>query len=195
MLIATLVKRQHNNFLTQEFGSYVSLGLTHNVNLLVDYDEAWPDLFLEEKSRVADALGELAKCIEHYGSTAIRGMRAKPIIDIIVGVSPLSNWQACRPLLEKIGYDFAEHAGVPNHFIFGRGQHSGERTHLLHVVEFGGYSWRMALALRAVFNNDADLRAQYLAVKEQAILSAPLGRDVYTDLKGPFLERIKATLR
>ena len=63
------------------------LGLMHNVNLLVDDDADWPLLYLDEQRRLAEALGDVAKGIEHYGSTAVPGMRAKPILDIMVGVT------------------------------------------------------------------------------------------------------------
>jgi GrpB-like predicted nucleotidyltransferase (UPF0157 family) len=55
------------------------LGLNQNVNLLADYDPEWPVEFSRESNRIANALGGLAKGIEHYGSTAVIGMRAKPI--------------------------------------------------------------------------------------------------------------------
>ena len=57
------------------------LGLKHNVNLLVDYDVSWPRMFLEERKRISEALGDVAKAIEHYGSTAVPAMRAKPILE------------------------------------------------------------------------------------------------------------------
>jgi GrpB-like predicted nucleotidyltransferase (UPF0157 family) len=80
----------------------------HNVNLLVDYDARWQLLLLDEQRRIAAALGDLAKGIEHYGSTAVAGMRAKPILDIMVGVDPLEDWEKCRLALETLGYDYAE---------------------------------------------------------------------------------------
>ena len=49
-------------------------------------------------------------------------MRAKPILDIMVGVDPLEDWVKCRLPLEQLGYDYAEKAGVPGHHIFGRGR-------------------------------------------------------------------------
>ena len=72
------------------------LGLKHNVNLLVDYDPDWPLAFLEEKKKISGVLGDTAKGIEHYGSTAVPGMRAKPILDILVGVSPIDDWKKCK---------------------------------------------------------------------------------------------------
>ena len=72
------------------------LGLNHNVNELVDYDVDWPAMFLDERNRISAALGHIAKAIEHYGSTAVPGMRAKPILDVLVGVTPLEDWKTCR---------------------------------------------------------------------------------------------------
>jgi GrpB-like predicted nucleotidyltransferase (UPF0157 family) len=49
----------------------------------VDYDPLWESAFIEERKRIAEALGNVAKGIEHYGSTAVPGMRAKPILEQI----------------------------------------------------------------------------------------------------------------
>lgn len=77
------------------------LGLKNGTNALVDYDPEWPAEFARERQRLAAALDGVALGIEHYGSTAVPGMRAKPILDILVGVSPLEGWQLCRdPLLQ-----------------------------------------------------------------------------------------------
>jgi len=170
------------------------LGLKKNLNLLVDYDPLWEVAFIEERERLASALGSIAKCIEHYGSTAIPGMRAKPILDILVGVSPFGDWAKCRSPLESLGYDYAANAGVPNHHIFGRGRDSAERTHLVHVVEFLGQQWCSNLALRDALRRDENLRAKYLEVKERAVMTSPEGRARYNELKAPFLTRIKAEL-
>jgi GrpB-like predicted nucleotidyltransferase (UPF0157 family) len=166
------------------------LGLQHGTNLLVDYDPQWPAAFDEERLRIHSALGNVAHGIEHYGSTAVAGLRAKPIIDILVGVTPLEDWLKCKAPLESLGYDYAESAGVPGHFIFGRGRDRSERTHLVHVVEFNGESWRSNLAFRDALRADEWLRSEYLRMKERAIALAPAGRSQYNDLKRSFFERL-----
>jgi GrpB-like predicted nucleotidyltransferase (UPF0157 family) len=170
------------------------LGLKKNLNLLVDYNPLWEAAFIEERERLDRGLGNIAKGIEHYGSTAVPGMRAKPILDILVGVTPLDDWAKCRAPLEALGYDYAAQAGVPGHHIFGRGRDFTERTHLVHVVEFLGEGWCSNLALRDALRRDASLRAKYLEVKERAIVASPESRARYTELKGPFLARIKEDL-
>lgn len=169
----------------------VNLGLKHGVNLLVGYDAAWEQEFRDEKLRIDRALPSgIAKDIQHYGSTAVPGLRAKPILDILVGVDPLSDWEACRGPLESIGYDYAEHAGVPGHYIFGRGRDTTERTHLVHIVHHQGTSWRYNLAFRDALRRDPALCAAYVRAKEVAAADAPTGRGQYNELKGLFIQRV-----
>jgi GrpB-like predicted nucleotidyltransferase (UPF0157 family) len=168
------------------------LGLKAHLNVLADYDPLWPVAFEEERVRLAQALGPVARGMEHYGSTAVPGLCAKPILDILVGVSPLSEWERCRAPLEALGYDYAEGAGVPGHYIFGRGRDRSERTHLVHVVEYEGESWRANLAFRDALRRDAGLRERYAREKARAVTEAPGNRAVYNEIKGPFIAEVMA---
>jgi GrpB-like predicted nucleotidyltransferase (UPF0157 family) len=169
-------------------------GLKHGINVLVDSDPDWAAAFEAESARILSVVGAVARGIEHYGSTAVEGLRAKPILDILLGVSPLQSWVQCRLPLEGLGYDYAENAGVPGHFIFGRGRDRSERTHLVHVVEFRGASWRANLAFRDALRADPALRAEYLRVKERAATLAPAGRAQYGELKQSFFEGVARRL-
>ena len=164
-----------------------NLGLKADLNLLVPYDPLWPAAFEDERARIVGALGPFVRGIEHYGSTAVPGLCAKPILDIMVGVLPLSEWARCRPALEALGYDYAEGAGVPGHYIFGRGRDRTERTHLVHVVEYEGESWRGSLAFRDALRRDGSLRDSYARKKERAAAAAPGDRAAYNLQKGPFI--------
>ena len=170
------------------------LGLAHNVNLLVPYDPEWPQLFEVERLRLVVALEGLFEGIEHYGSTAVPGLAAKPILDILVGVRPIARWRECHDPLLALGYDYAADAGVPDHYIFVRGRDRTERTHLLHVVDFAGPSWGPNLAFRDALRTDASLRATYLANKQRAVATAPGGRANYNSAKGAFIADVKARL-
>jgi len=164
-----------------------NLGLKANLNLLVAYDPLWPAAFEDEKSRLVKPLGSIAKGIEHYDSTAVQGLCAKPILDIMVGISPLSEWERCKPALETLGYDYAEGAGVPGHYIFGRGRDGTERTHLVYVVEYKGESWRGSLAFRDALRRDARLRESYEQEKERAAAAVHGNRAAYNVQKGSFV--------
>jgi GrpB-like predicted nucleotidyltransferase (UPF0157 family) len=147
--------------------------------------------FEGERTRIHTAVKDAAHAIEHYGSTAVPGMRAKPIIDILLGVRTLEDWIKCKTPLESLGYDYAENAGVPGHYIFGRGRDRSERTHLVHIVEFDGESWRSNLAFRDALRAGDSLRAEYLRIKEQAVALAPQGRAQYNELKRSFFAGLK----
>ena len=71
---------------------------------LADYDPAWPDLFTRESDRIRSTLGNVARALEHVGSTSVPGLAAKPIIDIVLVVSDSANEAAYVPALEAIGY-------------------------------------------------------------------------------------------
>lgn len=170
------------------------LGLKHNQNLLVAHDPRWAAEFEVERTRLVGALGTTARAIEHCGSTSVAGLPAKPILDILVGVSPLADWINCHDPLLALGYDYAEHAGVPGHHIFGRGRDRSERTHLVHVVELGGESWVSNLAFRDALRTDGQLRDRYLALKTEAVAAAPEGRVAYNAQKQVFIVAAKAGL-
>ncbi|WP_417309154.1 GrpB family protein [Devosia sp.] len=171
------------------------LGLAHNTNLLVPYDPQWAVDFETERLRLAAALyGTAAKEIAHYGSTSVPGMPAKPILDILIGVLPMARWRECLMPLLDLGYDHAADAGVAGHHIFGRGRNRSERTHLVHLVEYGGPSWGPNLAFRDALRVDATLRAAYLAEKQRAMTEAPNSRPAYNDIKGSFIAAEKAKL-
>ena len=158
--------------------------LRANLNLLVTYDPLWPAAFEDEKVRLEKALGPVVKGIEHYGSTAVPGLCAKPILDIMVGVSPLSEWETCKPGLEALGYAMPK-ARVFQGTTFLGG--TGRSTHLVHVVEFQGESWRENLAFRDALRRDASLRESYAEEKKRAAAAAPGNRAAYNLQKGPFI--------
>jgi GrpB-like predicted nucleotidyltransferase (UPF0157 family) len=71
---------------------------------LVEYDEAWPELFRREADRIRSALGGRALQIEHTGSTSVPGLAAKPIIDIVLVVADSADENSYVPALEATGY-------------------------------------------------------------------------------------------
>jgi GrpB-like predicted nucleotidyltransferase (UPF0157 family) len=72
--------------------------------VVVDYDPAWPARFIMERGRINRALDQLPHSVEHIGSTAVPGLAAKPIIDILLTVDDVQDEAAYRPALERAGY-------------------------------------------------------------------------------------------
>ncbi|MCA3755758.1 MAG: GrpB family protein [Phenylobacterium sp.] len=164
------------------------LGLEQGENRLVDYNSSWPLAFSEEAARIQSALGTRALAIEHYGSTSVPGLRAKPIIDIQIGVAHIRDGLSFLEPMAGLGYDYAGDQGIPEHHIFGRGV---ARTHLAHVVVFGGEQWRRSLRFRDRLRSEPDVRAAYEALKLE-LATTTVSRGAYTAGKAAFVERISA---
>jgi GrpB-like predicted nucleotidyltransferase (UPF0157 family) len=111
------------------------LGLAEGSVVLVEHDPSWAQAYDEEKQRIGHALAGLALDIQHYGSTAVPGIRAKPIIDVVVGIEQLAMGDRCIQPLRMIGYDYLGDELVPGGLFFARGL---PRTHHLNIVEWRG---------------------------------------------------------
>jgi GrpB-like predicted nucleotidyltransferase (UPF0157 family) len=72
--------------------------------VVVDYEPSWPQSFDRHKTRITAALGPTARRIEHIGSTAVPGLAAKPIVDILVALDNLEDEASYGPALERAGY-------------------------------------------------------------------------------------------
>jgi GrpB-like predicted nucleotidyltransferase (UPF0157 family) len=164
-------------------------GLAQGTVQLAEWTPRWPELFAAEAARLRVALGDLAIAIEHYGSTSVPGLLSKPLLDILVGGPTANDAALYTAALAPLAYDYAAHAGVPEHFVFGRGT---ARTHLVHVVRYGGAAWHRALAFRDALRADAGLRDTYAALKRQLAQDYGAERGHYTAAKGAFVEQVLA---
>ena len=110
---------------------------------VVAYDPRWPSLFALECLRVEAAVGSYAEAIEHVGSTAVPGLDAKPVIDLMVGVHDVQSAGSCIRPLEEIGYSYWAENPNPERMLFVRFADADRtsRNHNLHVVEAGGDLW------------------------------------------------------
>jgi GrpB-like predicted nucleotidyltransferase (UPF0157 family) len=162
-------------------------GLVHGTVQLAEWTPRWAELFAEEAARLRLALGDLAIAIEHYGSTSVPGLVAKPLLDILVGGPEPNDAEPYIAALAPLGYDYAAHAGVPEHLVFGRGR---ARTHLVHVVRYGGGAWHRALAFRDALRADAGLRDVYAALKRKLAQRHGVDRSRYTADKSAFVEHV-----
>jgi GrpB-like predicted nucleotidyltransferase (UPF0157 family) len=162
-------------------------GVTRGRVVLADYTPRWARLFEEEAERLRAALGPLARGIEHYGSTSVPGLVAKPILDVLVGADAPDDPALFVAALAPLGYEHASWAGVPGHHVFGRGE---RRTHLVHVVRYGGEEWRAALRFRDALRADPALAAEYARLKRGLAERFPDDRASYTEAKTGFVRRV-----
>jgi GrpB-like predicted nucleotidyltransferase (UPF0157 family) len=164
-------------------------GLAHGVVRLTSWTPLWQTLFEEEAVRLGRALGLLALGLEHYGSTSVPGLVAKPILDILVGAPAPLDPNPFVDALAPLGYEYAPEAGVPDHLVFGRGR---LRTHLVHVVEHRGPAWERALRFRDLLRADSALAMSYAELKTVLAQQHPTDRASYTAGKAAFIQRALA---
>lgn len=165
------------------------LGLEHGIVRLSDYTELWAELYREEEERISAAVGNLIVDLKHIGSTAIPGIKAKPVIDMMAGVARLEKALQCKAPLEALGYDFIAGADIPNDYVFGQGC---PRTHYLHVVEHGSAQWTDHLCFRDRLRNDPDLARAYERLKEELSRKFSDSRAKYHAAKSKFINEVIA---
>ncbi|HZR82919.1 MAG TPA: GrpB family protein [Candidatus Binatia bacterium] len=160
---------------------------------IVAYDPEWPNEFAAERARIADALGVIARRIDHHGSTSVPGLAAKPVIDIQVSVRSLKPLAAYGDRLARLGYVHVAHPDDDFCPFFHRPA-TWPHTHHVHVVALGGDEERRTLAFRDYLREHADVAAEYERLKrglasQHSVVSFDT-RQAYADAKTEFVTRI-----
>jgi len=158
----------------------MSVQPTQRPSVVVPYDPEWPARFEQERARLETALAPwLDGGIHHIGSTAVPGLAAKPIIDMLAGVRDLEEAVAAFPPLEALGYTYREHR--PEAYLLFQADRG------VHLTEPGSDLWRERLAFRDALRRDPALRAEYSAWKR-----AHGDGTGYSASKWPFVARVLA---
>jgi GrpB-like predicted nucleotidyltransferase (UPF0157 family) len=156
---------------------------------VVPYDPAWARRFEEERERLARALAPwIAGTIEHIGSTAVPGLPAKPVIDIMVGVGDLPSSLDARAALAPLGYVYFPYRADVMHWFCKPSP--ARRTHHLHLVPSETALWAERVAFRDYLRTSPAARAEYAALKASLAARHRFDREAYTEAKGPFIQRI-----
>ena len=154
-------------------------------------DPAWPAKFADERQRLLDALPGRFIVIEHFGSTSVPGLLAKPVIDMLAGLAAFDEAESLiRPLIE-LGYHYpaAFNATLPDRRWLMR-QRQGRRTHHLHLVSYGDTGWARELRFRDVLRSDPGIAAQYAQHKCELAAAHANDRERYTAAKGEFIKGV-----
>lgn len=154
---------------------------------VVPYDERWPIWFEEEKAGLKSVFAESAVEIEHFGSTAVPGMVAKPIVDILVGVRTLELDRATTNRLAELGYEGFGEAGVKGRLYFRKRR---EHAFNLAVVIWNGEQWKNNLTIRDYLRRSPEAARQYGERKLNAIRSGHTTLLAYSDEKAEWVGRL-----
>jgi GrpB-like predicted nucleotidyltransferase (UPF0157 family) len=153
---------------------------------IVQYDSAWPAVFEAERERLAPLLPAGVQ-LHHFGSTAVPGLGAKPVIDMIALVDDLD--APIAALVRHGGYQYprAFNATLP-HRRFLCYPTATHRTHHLHLVDESGELERR-LRFRDRLRADQVLASEYVKLKRTLASRYRYDREAYTEAKSEFVKR------
>jgi GrpB-like predicted nucleotidyltransferase (UPF0157 family) len=158
--------------------------------VVVPYDPEWPRRFEDERALLERVLAPwLEGGIHHIGSTAIPGIAAKPIIDMMAGVRDLDEARAAYGSLEAEGYGHEPHRPEIAHHFAKPALELSARMFGLHLTEPGSSLWVERLAFRDALRADPALAAEYETLKLRLARSES-DIDAYTNGKRAFVHRV-----
>jgi GrpB-like predicted nucleotidyltransferase (UPF0157 family) len=156
---------------------------------LVPYDPEWPHRFEQEKLALEGALGRLATGgIHHVGSTAVPGLSAKPIIDILVGIPSIEAGRDRIEMLKELKYLYAPYRS--DEMVWFCKPSPRARTHHLHLVPTGAKRFHDELAFRDYLRQHSESAQAYAALKQKLAAQFEHDREAYTGAKADFVAAI-----
>ncbi|MFN3148302.1 GrpB family protein [Bremerella sp.] len=159
---------------------------------LVPHDPAWAEIAAAESHRLTESLGSLLVAVHHIGSTAIPGICAKPVIDLIPVVVTLEQLDRNQDRLEELGYQWWGELGLPGRRYCTRDDPvTGVRIAQLHCYEEGSPEIVRHLAFREHLRKYPALALQYEQMKKACQQQHPSNSHAYSECKSAWIQRIE----
>jgi GrpB-like predicted nucleotidyltransferase (UPF0157 family) len=153
------------------------------------YDPQWPSRFEKEREQLSAAIGQWATGgIYHVGSTAVPGLNAKPIIDILVGIESLDAARECFELIGELGYQYAPYRTNEMHWFCK--PNPSRRTHHLHLIPTDSQRFSDELDFRDYLRAHPETANDYAALKHELAGRFANDREAYTDAKADFIQGV-----
>jgi GrpB-like predicted nucleotidyltransferase (UPF0157 family) len=162
--------------------------------IIAPYDPAWPSTFLELHATLADALGDIAVDIVHVGSTAVPGLAAKPIIDLVAVIESDDRLPTAIERLARIGYTFESDLGVAGRYAFRPPPPHDIHHHHLYVCAKSNRALKEQIAFRDYLRSNPEAAGAYASLKRAAAEAHRNDRTAYTNAKTEFVTGVLATL-
>lgn len=161
---------------------------------ILPYRSDWTALAEEEMAQLKKALSFLTMLdIQHVGSTAIPGVCAKPVIDLQIAVSSISDVKyAIIPELQKLGYEYWYENPDPKKMFFVKGMppYGDRRTHHVHIFEHDSEHWRHKIIFRDYLRNHPEIQQEYVELKRALAKEHAEDREKYTNAKLDFVTKV-----
>lgn len=162
--------------------------------VLSEYQDTWPQEFQQVAEQLRAILSLPTAVIEHIGSTSVPGLCAKPVLDLVLGVSTLREVEAAIPALAAAGFVYRPEyeSTIPDRRYFVRQQNQAPRVHL-HAVLLHGALWQQHIYFRDQLRSDAQLREEYSDLKRSLAVAHARNKAAYTEAKAPFIRQVLAS--
>lgn len=157
------------------------------VDYVVPHNPEWTSRFTREVAALQAALMPLDVTFHHIGSTAIPGIRAKPIVDLLGETNDLEAIDARSDTFRHLGYEIMGEYGIEQRRYFRKFNGDGVRTHHVHIFEMGSPHAVRHLAFRDYLRAHSECAAAYSELKARLSASDNLSWDDYVDGKSPFI--------
>lgn len=170
----------------------MKLGLKRDEIKLADFTPEWNDEFIRIKKEILKNLNIESDRVEHIGSTAIKGMAAKPILDILIGVDQIEKVdKSIFTGLKDVGF-LRLRIERPKEVVLAKfsDETYQEKTHYIHLVEFQKDIWSNLIFFRDYLNSNESERRKYLQIKMEYLKKSSTGISEYTDYKEEFVKNI-----
>ncbi len=164
----------------------------HEEVALQAHDPIWSQRFIIESERLHALLPDTFIDIQHIGSTAVPGLLAKPIVDLIAGVEYMEKARSLSDTLCANAYSTSAqfNQSLTDRQWFMRWNAQGHRTHHLHIVVHGGQAWQTHLQFRDILRAQPVLAARYQALKIDLAKKYTQDREAYTDAKAAYIKSV-----
>lgn len=163
--------------------------MTRPIVNLSEHNAEWENQFECERKRIIEVIGDKIVGIEHIGSTSIKGLKAKPIIDIMVGVDNLSTVTNFVVPLSKIEFEYIPKPELTDRRFFRKGLRGRGSCHL-HICEMNSREWVEKLIFRDYLRKHPQVVKEYALLKSELAIKHKYDRPTYTQQKEPFIKDI-----
>jgi GrpB-like predicted nucleotidyltransferase (UPF0157 family) len=157
--------------------------------VVTNYNPQWPGMFEAEVDIIRKVFGEELIAVHHIGSTSVPGLKAKPIIDIMLLVRNIEVVDKFNDKMIELGYEPMGEYGIPRRRFFRKGGHN--RTHHVHIFESGSSDAERHLAFRDFLRRHPDDAKSYGELKELLVKRFPYDIEAYMDGKNELVKRIE----
>ncbi len=165
------------------------MALKRGIVELEEYNPKWADDYKKEEKLLKEVLGDEIIEIHHIGSTSIPGLKAKPVIDILIVIKSLNDIDKIEEILKNYDYENRGQQGVSDRYFFAKGSEDA-RTHYIHFVEPNSNTYYNQVYFKKYLIEHPEYIKKYCDLKQELASKYANERPKYTQGKNEFITNV-----